>query len=206
MPASTLKYAFALPDSVNQMTGTVWNGGAQIDGGLILNWRTRLQQLLTGRLAFDVNLSGPQTRIAGKISASLFAVEARDVSGRLGPEILAAIEGVSQLACTSTGVLSNINVLATRAKYGANGQVDIGKGQCVDKAVGTVSIPAMRVVMVNRANSAVVEVRPANDANAIWGSIKVSPPANIILRVEPGGARQIPGMPNSRATIVEYNF
>ncbi|GAA0797942.1 type II secretion system protein N [Psychrobacter piscatorii] len=99
MPAAWLlqKYAPNTP-YVQHVSGNVWQGSAIWQIPLsstpltgMAEWSWQPWQLLTGKLAADVNINSEQTRLNGQVKLGLNSWQVDDMSGKIAPETLSSV-------------------------------------------------------------------------------------------------------------------
>lgn len=203
MPASALRTFVNLPPQISTLNGTIWRGGATLQGGYSVQWQTRLGALLLARISADVTLVGADSQINASLQASPWTIELRDLTGRAGPGLLALAPGLPVTGCMSRAVLDVAQLRFGRGAASADGTIGIDAGNCTDLAGAGIPVPAMTLTLHSIENDAVADLSSAGSPLA---QLIVTGDRRLLIRVEPAGAVLVPGMPNTGPTIIEYPF
>lgn len=203
MPVSALRGLVALPPQITDLRGTLWQGRAMLTDGYVLNWEGRLGGIILARLAADVTLQGSDTLLTGRIEVSPRTFRLDDLSGRAGPGLLALANDLPVTDCTSRLTVDAVSLSWRPGAATAGGGVAVSAGTCLDFGGDPVPVPDMTVALTTQGNDAVADLTGADGALA---RVVVAGDRRLLIRVEPAGARLVPGMPASGPTVLEYPF
>ncbi len=206
MPAAVVAKLVELPPQVEALSGSVWSGRAAISGGYALTWDTSFGGLIVGRITLDGTFAGADTQVTGSVRLSPWSVMFTDVQGRAGPGLLALLPGLPVTACTSRAIIDVGRAGIGRSWAAADGTVLIAAGTCTDRGGTDLTVPALRMTMQTDGRDARAQLTTDDDAATLLASVMVAGDRRLIVRVEPDGARLVPGMPSSAATELEYPF
>lgn len=202
MPASVLASLVSLPPQVETLSGSVWRGRAGLVGGHALGWEVSFRDLWRARLVADAEVEGPDTRLAGVLTASPRSFSAFDWAGRAGPGLLALAPRLA-VTCTPRAVVAVDRLALWRRAAAAEGEVAVAEGTCAVEGGGEVAVPAMTLrLSTERRDASAVLVRDDAAATRL-ASVTVTGDRRLLVRVEPEGAALIPGMPSSAPLILE---
>lgn len=204
MPASVVRTLVSLPPQVETLSGGVRQGRAELVGGYTLDWRLGAVGLLRGRIEADLVLQGSDTLIEARLAATPVSITARDISGRAGAGLLALFPRVAIDGCTPRVAVAIDSLSARRGAYAAQGGIDIPEGACVLRDGREVPVPAMAMDLTTQGDDAVAVL--AEREGAVLARAEVAGTRRLRLRIEPEGARLVPGMPSSAASEIELPF
>lgn len=203
MPASALRRIIDLPAQITALHGTVWHGSATLTDGYALRWDSDFSTLILARISADVTLSGADTQLTGRVSASPWTMALRDLTGRAGPGLLALAPGLPVDSCTSRAIITGVGASFGRGQATAGGQIEIAPGECRDFGGNAIAVPALTIALHSVGNDAVADL---TDGQAALAQLTVAGDRRLIIRVEPAGAARVPGLPSSGPIILEYPF
>ena len=203
MPASTLRRVIDLPEQIIDLRGTIWNGSATLTDGYVLQWKGHLAALILAKISADVTLTGADTQLDGRLNFGPRAIALHNLTGRAGPGLLQLVPALPIDRCASRAIVDVAGISFGRGVASAEGQIDIESGACLDFAGNAIAVPALTLTLQSKGNDAVADL---SDATSALAQVTVTGDRRLIIRVEPAGAKLIPGMPSSGPIILEYPF
>lgn len=208
MPAESVARFVRLPPQVESLSGRLWRGRAQLVGGHAVEWALVPGDLLRARLGVDAVMRGPDTLVEGHAQLSPWGGALRDLRGRVGASALLLAPDVEPLQCDSRAIVDVSELAWRQGRATAQGTIRVTGGSCLRLGGDVVPVPAIRVDLSSTPEGAAALVRTDDDAAPLeeLGALRILNSRRAILRVEPAGARLIPGVPSSGPTILEYPF
>ena len=208
VPASLVASEVELPPQIIDVSGTIWNGHAILEGGYELEWQARpLRSLM--HLAFDADwtLSGIDTRLAGRASSRSDSVET-SIDGRAGWGLVRmAVPGVA-LTCDGSLAVALSRVVLRQDRQGAEGSLRSGPSTCraaTNDARAPIEVPALAAtaeMTAERSQLAVVtSAAPATPFADVTIADRV-----LGLTVHPAAARIVGNLPTSGPITIAYPF
>ncbi|MGR3467239.1 MAG: type II secretion system protein N [Shimia sp.] len=201
-PVSLVSQFRPLPPQVQSLTGTLRAGRAVLDGGITLTWRADWAALWRARYAADLRLTGPETLIEAQGWADWRTVGLRDATGRAGPELLALVPGAAR--CDGGAALAIARIAIARDAYAATGDITTRAATCRGPALPEVAVPPLRIALSSEGDGARAQVT-AEDGTP-YAEALVTPDRRARIRIEPAGARLVPGLPSSAPTELDLPF
>jgi hypothetical protein len=114
-----------------QMSGTVWNGEAVLDGAYRLTWRwAPLRSLASLAFAADVRVEGPGTDIAGAASSRGGALRFDGLAGQGDGALLTALDRTLPFTCEMALDINLPRLVIDRGRTQIVGEVRTGSGRC----------------------------------------------------------------------------
>jgi Type II secretion system (T2SS), protein N len=178
------------------MSGTVWHGQGQLDGGHTVTWDTQvLQSVLAMALVADVRVTGPDTALNGRVSLTPSQVAAGPVTGQAGWPLLAAVMPGLQIACDGVADV-RMDVMILTVPRSATAQVTVAEGFCdrVDGTITRVPVPAL-VADIATVEDGVEAVVTSKATPLVTARITNDDRAKVTIHA--AGAAMVPGMPSS---------
>ena len=170
---------------------------------MVLDWHLRAGDLVLGRLAFDIDLTGPRSLLTGVLGGGLTGIGVSGLDGRLGPEVLALIPGGDAPVCDSTAVIQGVGLRHSRGGAGAQGSITITEGVCTRPGATPMQVPALSIDLTSDQGTALARAQTRADPDTLLAEARLAAD-RLFLQLEPAGARLVPGLPSSAATILEY--
>lgn len=202
-PAAVIARAVDLPPAIVGLTGTVWQGQAAVDGGSVVGWSVNAAGSLQSRaIAADWTVTGPDTRLSGEIIGSTGRIEIADVSGVVGWSLISAVVADLPVQCDLTARVGIARAALGPGDVSGSGTATTPPMTCRTENGGDVAIPALSSVMAPIEGGVRIEIS-AREGGERLGSVDLLAKGWMALTLEPAGARLIPGMPSSAATVVE---
>lgn len=204
MPAAVAGRLVALPPQVESLSGSVNAGQAALRGGHVLSWSLSWSRIALGEIGFSLHLQGGDTLLDGAGGVTPRGWHLTRLEGRAGPGLLALADGLALSDCTARAAVDIARLGQNRRQVTADGRVGIEAGSCLDPAGNEIAIPAMDLTLTTEGTDAAALLTDA--AGVELARARVTADRRLILRIEPAGARLVPGMPASSATEIEYPF
>ena len=201
-PLNVLTRFRAPPPQVEALSGTLTDGRARLTGGSVLIWRARWGDLIRGRITADVLLTGPETRIEGRAWAGFVGSGLSDATGRAGPELLALFPIAADCRGRATVSINEISV--SRDAMRASGDIRTSDAVCRAPGQGDIAVPPLVIALDSDGNDAIARI--ATGPGERLGEVRVMPTRRARIRIEPAGARLIPGLPASAPMELELPF
>ena len=203
-PASIIARFVEPPPQLRSLSGTLWSGQAALKGGLTLFWDGDWRGLLRGRLQAGLRVTGPQTLLEGTGFAGLGQAGLQNVTGRGGPEMLDLAPGA--VPCTGSAVVDIDDASVSRRAVIANGRVRISESICQPPGGAALATPALNLDLMTEGVEGVAVLTTDDADRDIMGTVRLGPDGWAKLRIEPAGARLVPGLPASAPTILEFQM
>ena len=188
---------------VQGLSGTVWQGQAQLDAGHLAIWDVAARDsLLTLALVMDVQVTGPQTRLTGRVAVRPTQVVIGPVSGQAAWPLLAAVVPGLAIVCDNVADVRIGSVILTRAARTGVGRVMVGDGFCdrVDGTVTRVPVPALVVDITTVEDG--VEAVVTHDATPLL-TARITNDDRAKITILAAGAALVPGMPSSADSQID---
>lgn len=207
-PARALAWLLELPPQVRQLSGTVWRGEAVLSDGLVASWTVDPLASLPA-LALDLawRLDGPDTRLAGAALIGISGTRVSAVDGVAGWSLVrAALPGLA-LACDPTARIRLDRAGVDAGRLSAVGEIVSAPGVCrgpaATPAAPPVAVPALRGRVATAADGVHLEIERRDGPGERLAEILVTPDGRMVATIQPAGARLVPGMPASAASVIE---
>jgi Type II secretion system (T2SS), protein N len=188
---------------IAEVSGTLWDGQAKLDAGHLAIWDIAVQDSLLRRaLVFDVQITGPQTRLDGRMAVHLSQVVVGPISGQAAWPLVAAVFPGLQIVCDGVADVHLGGLVLTRTTRSATGRVTVDKGFCdrVDGTVRRVPVPALitDIVTVDDGVEAVV-----TNESATLATVRITNDDRAQITIHAAGAALVPGMPSSADSQID---
>ncbi|WP_187394063.1 type II secretion system protein N [Oceaniovalibus sp. ACAM 378] len=204
-PASVIARMGQVPPQVLGLSGTLWSGQARLDGGLSLawqgNWRSIPARL---RLESGLSVTGPGTLLTGTAFAGFGQTGLRDLSGRAGAEVLALLPGAAP--CNGQAVVDVTQASWSRDGVIGLGRIRIGESRCQPVGGRAFQAPALNLDLTTEPPEAVATLTTDDASRTVMATARLTSRGRIRLRIEPAGARIVPGLPSSGPTELEFQL
>lgn len=131
--------------SVPDASGTIWRGRTALNGGLMADHRLApIRSLTSGRLAFDIVLTGPRTDARLQAGLRPRSVRLTDITGQSDLADMSALAPDLALACEGGARLGLSLVELSPGAIDLTGGIDFTPGVCRTGAE-PLAYPAMRL-------------------------------------------------------------
>lgn len=204
MPVRFVAHQAGFPDSgpmaTSRLSGTVWKGQMQIDGGHEVTWMAQTgASLWAFGFAADWKLIGPGTDLAGKIVLRPGDVDLGPMSGVAAwPLVAAALPGLP-IACTGQARLAAVEVRLNRAERSGSGTATTSEAECarLDGLTAGVPAPALHAQITTLPEAVQLLVTPQNGARVPLITALLTQEHRLVITIHREGAALVPGMPSS---------
>jgi Type II secretion system (T2SS), protein N len=210
--AATMPLAFAVrlagvavPDGV-ALSGTVWNGKATLLG-YRASWDSRGWPSLVARgWVADLQISGPDTALAGQWVLQPGRVTIAPLAGQMGWSLLDAVMPGLEITCTTQASLTlTTATLAPPPQRQATGRVQLAAGTCArrDGTITDVPMPALQADIVTTAEGVGLTLTGVDAPAVPLGNLLITPDDRLRVTVHAAGAALVPGLPASGDSQIE---
>ena len=209
-PAAILDRFIQRPAQVEVLYGTIWNGTATLAGGHRAEWRfAGLRSIKAFEPRFDVEVSGPSTRLTARAGLTPDRLTLFDVTGRAGWSLISSLAPKIPISCTPLAAVDLNRVVLSKILVGAEGVLRSNAGDCVNRDlpnIAPVPVPPLtaRMTMDDRGTRAVLAA--TDDAGIPLAEASLTGVKMLAITVHPEGARMVPGMPSSAPMMLEMEL
>ena len=204
MPARFAAQKMGVPAGLVTISGTIWDGSADFDGGHTVAWETSARESLR-RMAAVVNwrLTGPGTDLTGRVSVPLPPRADRAVldavEGNVSwPLIEAAMPGLA-IRCEARAKITGLHVSLEPGSRNGEGSLAAPEGTCarIDGAMPPVATPALSANLSSDVEGLVAVLTKADAPQTPLVTARLTNIDRIIVTIHAAGAALVPGMPSS---------
>lgn len=184
--------------AMSRLSGTVWQGRMQIDGGHDLTW-TALPgaSLWAAGFAADWQVAGPGTDISGRVVLWPDAVALGPLSGTASwPLIAAALPGLP-VTCSGQARLAAVDLRLDGSARSGSGTVTTPAAQCTRPQGDAVSAPALHAQIATLPDAVQVLVTPQDGPRVPLLTARLTAEDRLVVTIHREGAALVPGMPNT---------
>lgn len=208
VPASLVASQIELPPQIIDVSGTIWNGQAILDGGYELKWQVLPLHSLF-HLAFDADwtLSGVDTRLTGRASAWAASVTT-SVDGRAGFGLVRTVVPDMTLDCDGSVTVALSRVVLGPQRQGAEGSLRSGLSTCRSAGVETgsaIEVPALAGTAGMTMDDSLLAIVASGAPENPLADIRISGRV-LSATLHPAGARIVGNLPTAGPITVEYPF
>ena len=208
VPASFVASRAGLPAQVIDVSGTLWNGQAILDGGYELTWRVLpIQSLFHFAIDADWILEGVDTELSGR--ASLWSNSATSsVEGRAGWGLLKMAVANLEISCDGPIAVALSRVVVSANRQGAAGSLRSGPMTCTDASARPavlIDLPAMSGTATMDVETSSLVVSTSSAPRTPLADLKVARRV-LVATLYPEGARLTKVLPTSGPIVLEYPF
>ncbi len=211
MPARVAVQNFAgqaAPSRLNGvvLTGTIWNGEAQLDANHALRWTVdRWASLLTLRAVADVQLDGPDIALTGRVTGGAGRLRVIALQGRAGWSLVQAILPDAPILCDGAAVVEALTLNIEGTLRTGEGVARTTPATCArrDGQVAGVLTPALRAMLDSDAEGMRVVVTAEGAPGTPLVTARLTNADRLILTLHRAGAAMVPGMPATADSEVE---
>ena len=210
MPARFLAQQMNLPVKLDQVSGTVWNGSAELGDAHSVTWEAAALPSLR-QLAMVVNwrVTGPGTDLAGRIAVPVPPRRDRAtldaVRGRIAwPLIEVALPGLP-IACEARADVADLRITLAPGMRRGEGKISAPPAVCTrnDGASPPVPTPALSASLSADADGLVAVVIQTAAPQTPLATARLTNADRIIVTIHAAGAAMVPGMPSSSDSEIE---
>lgn len=210
MPARFLAQQMNLPVQLDRVSGTVWNGSAELGEAQSVTWEASgLASLRQMAMVVNWRITGPGTDLAGRIAvplpiradrANLDAVR----GGVAWPLVEAALPGMP-IRCDASAKVEGLRVTLEPQSRSGEGTITVAPGVCkrIDGAVPPVPTPALGAILTTDPDGLVAVVTQTAAPRTPLATARLTNSDRIIVTIHAAGAAMVPGMPSSADSEIE---
>lgn len=187
------------PMAVARLSGTVWQGRVQLDGGHSITWNSPIfSSMLALAWVADWRLTGPGTDVAGRLVLRRGGVGVRQLSGVASWPLVAAFLPGMPIECEGQATFEALSVAIDTVGRSGTGSVMAPAGRCIrrDGLGGPVPTPALRAEVSSGEDGLQVVVTEQGAPEVPLVRALVTPENRLVLTIHKAGAAMVPGMPN----------
>lgn len=210
MPAQFAVQQMGFAIAPDRVSGSIWQGAAQLDEAHAVTWETSGFQSLR-RMAAVVNwrITGPGTDVTGRVSVPMPPRDDRAdldaVEGNVAwPLIEAAMPGLP-IRCEARAKVTGLHVSLAPGLRTGDGSIVASEGNCarIDGAVPPVPTPALNANLTSNAEGLMAVLTAADAPQTPLASARLTNADRIIVTIHAAGAALVPGMPSSADSEIE---
>lgn len=203
MPANALRDFVTIPPQVTALYGTIWHGRAELTGGYAVDWDNIPTDLIMLRGTVAATVQGADTQLRGTVRITPWSASVHNLTGRAGAGLLRLVPGLLIENCTTQAVVDVTRLALARTWAAAEGQVDVGAGDCMETNGRTNPVPALALTLgtVGRDATAVLKT-----GDVTLADVTVSGDHRLSVTVQPEGSALVPGLPTGAPIMIEYPF
>lgn len=186
------------PMAVSRLSGTVWKGRMQIDGGHAVTWQARTgASLRAAGFAADWKVTGPGTDLSGDLVLWPGAVDLGPLSGVASWPLIAAVLPGLPIACAGQARFAAVNLQLDGADRSGSGTVTAPAGECarLDGQGRAVPTPALHAQITTGPDAVQVLVTPQDGARVPLATVRLTNEDRLVITIHRDGAALVPGMP-----------
>jgi hypothetical protein len=185
------------------LSGTLWDGQAQLDARHLAVWDVAARDsMLRWALVFDVQVTGPQTRLTGRVAVRPTRIVIGPLEGQAAWPLLAVMMPGLPIACDGVADVHIGNMVLTRDARSGVGRVTVNDGFCdrVDGLVTRVPVPAL-MADITTVEDGIQAVVTSDAVPLVTARITNADRAQITIHA--AGAAMVPGMPSSADSQID---
>ena len=188
------------PLSTSRLSGTVWQGRMQIDGGHeVTGTALPGASLWKFGLAADWRLAGPGTDLAGRVVMYPGGVDLGPLSGVASwPVIAAAMPGLP-FSCTGQARFAAVDLQISGPDRTGAGTVTAPASACtrLDGQTEPVPVPALHAKISTENDAVQVLLTPQDGARVALLTARLTTADRVVVTIHRDGAKLVPGMPST---------
>lgn len=204
MPVRFVAHQAGFPESgpmaASRLSGTIWQGRMQIDGGHEMSWTTRPGASIQALgLAADWQLAGPGTDLSGKVTIYNGGADLGAVAGVASwPLVAAALPGLP-ISCTGQARFAAVELRIDSAVRTGSGTVTTQAGEClrIDGQADPVAAPALHAQIKSLPDAIEVLITPQDGARVALATLRLTTTDRLVVTIHRAGAALVPGMPST---------
>ena len=210
MPARFAVQQAGFAFAADRVSGSIWDGTAQFDGGHTVTWETSGWESLR-RMSAVVNwrLTGPGTDLTGRVALPLpLRADRADLDAVQGilswPLIEAALPGLP-IRCDARATITGLRLALTPGARRAEGAVTAPAGTCarLDGALPPVATPALAASLSTDVEGLMAVLTAQSQPQTPLATARLTNDDRVILTIHAAGAVMVPGMPSSADSEIE---
>lgn len=187
--------------AADRLSGTVWQGRMQIDGGHEVTWTLRpADSIWAFGLAADWRVSGPGTDLGGNVVLRRGGIEVGPISGLASwPLVSAAMPGLP-IGCTGQVRLAAVELRVDGVLRTGSGTATTLAGECsrLDGSSEVVATPALHAQISTQDDGIHVLITPQDGPRVALVTARLTTADRVVVTIHRAGAELVPGMPNTQ--------
>ncbi len=194
------------PITADRMSGTVWHGRVEIDGGHDLTWTMRPRaSLLNWGFAADVHVTGPGTDLAGQAVLRGNGARIGPLAGVASWPLIAGVMPGLRIACSGQARFAAIDLRISATERTGAGTVTAPAGECarLDGRFGPVPVPALHAQISTLPDAVQVLVTPQDGPRVALLTAQLTQADRLVVTIHRAGAALVPGMPNTADSALD---
>lgn len=204
MPVRFAAHQAGFPDTgplaTSRLSGTVWQGQMQIDGGHLVTWVVDgAASLWTFGFAADWRLTGPGTDLAGEVVGWPGGVDFGPASGVAAWPLVAALLPGLPIACSGQARFAAVAFGFDATERTGSGTVTAPAGECarIDRPDDRIPRPALHTQISTQPDAVQLLVTPQDGARVALVTARLTTEDRLVVTVHREGAALVPGMPKT---------
>lgn len=187
--------------AADRLSGTIWQGRLEIDGGHEATWTLRIAQSLWAfGLAADWRVSGTETDLAGNVVLRRGEVDLGNLSGVVSWPLVAAVTPNLPIICTVQARFVAVEIAVNRSFRSGSGTMTTSDGECSSKgaALDIVPIPALHGQIAMQDDAIVALITPQTGPRVALVTAKLTAADRVVVTIHRAAAQLVPGMPRTK--------
>ena len=189
MPVTLITRNLNLDPAVVAVYGSLREGRADLREGYRIDWKTELHLL---RLESPLIVSGPDTRIEGRLRTGLSGISLAGLNGRAGPGLAKLVPGAWK--CDMAARVNEVAFAWTWTDASASGDFTMPAGTC-SKAGRDLAIPPMNLLFGSEGKDAIATLSTGQEPPMI--NVRLRRERVFDIAIRPEAAEVFPQLPRS---------
>lgn len=189
MPVTLITRNLNLDPAIVAVYGSLREGRADLREGYRIDWRTELHLL---RLESPLIVSGPDTRMEGRLRTGLTGISLAGLNGRAGPGLATLIPGAWE--CDMAARVNEVGFAWTWTYASASGGMTTPAGTC-SKDGRDLTIPPLNLLFRSEGKDAGATLRTGQDLPMVDLRLRRERVLDITIQAE--AAEVFPQLPSS---------
>ncbi len=188
------------PMAADRLSGTIWQGRMQIDGGHEVTWTLRPgASLWMLGLAADWRVEGPGTDLSGKVVLRSDALGLGPLSGVASWPLVAATMPGLPFSCTGQARFAAVELRVESNLRTGSGTVSTPTGECarIDGKGDAVPTPALHAQISTLEDAIQALVTPQDGPRVALVTARLTSADRLVITIHQAGAALVPGMPRT---------
>ena len=186
--------------ATSRLSGTVWQGRMQIDGGHAVTWTARIgPSLWAAGFAADWQVTGPGTDLAGKVVLWPGTVDLGPLAGVASWPLISAALPDLPIICNGQARFAAVELRLNRTERTGTGTVTTEAAECVrrDGQGDPVPTPALHAQIATLPEAVQVLVTPQVGPRVPLMTARLTNGDRLVITIHREGAALVPGMPST---------
>lgn len=189
MPVTLITRNLNLDPAVVAVYGSLREGRADLREGYRIDWKTELHLL---RLESPLIVSGPDTRIEGRLRTGLSGISVAGLTGRAGPGLANLVPGAWE--CDMAARVNEVGFGWTWTSASASGDITTPAGSC-SKDGRDLSIPPLNLLFGSEGKDAVATLSKGQEPPMV--DLRLRRERVLDITIHPEAAEVFPQLPSS---------